>query len=104
MIATLDWFQPAALSSEPPSASAAVASAVAVCLPVPLVSKVAVSVASPESLSGSASLPDSTSSCAVTSRTPRRSASKMRSPFGSFCSTGGATASGRGAAGAGGVG
>ena len=71
VIEMLDWFQPAPLSSDPPSASAAVASAVALCLRVPLVSKVAVSVARPESFSGSASLPESTSRFAVTRRTPR---------------------------------
>ena len=52
---------------------------------------------------GSTSAPDSTSSCALTSGTPRRSASTTRSPFGRVADCGAAICSGRGAAGGGGV-
>jgi hypothetical protein len=87
----------------PPSDSAACASAVALCRRVPLVSSPAVSDAKPARAGGSTSAPASTTNCAVTSCTPRRSARTTRSPFGRRCSIGAAIASARGVAGAGGL-
>ncbi len=103
MIATSDWLQPAPLSSEPPSASAAAAISGPVWRRVPWVSRPAVIEARPESCGGSSSLPESTTSIAVTSGTPSRGATMTRRPFGRAFSTGAAIASGRGAAGGGGV-
>ena len=103
VIETSAWFQPAPLSSEPPSASAAAASCGALWRLVPCVISDALSDASPASRGGSASAPASATSSALTSGTPSRRATITRRPLSSFISLGAAIVSGRGAAGGGGV-
>jgi hypothetical protein len=103
VIDTIERSHADSLSSVPPSASAAFAIAVAPRRFVPFVSRSAVTDARPPLPVASASLPDSTSSCAVTSGNPCRSATITRRPFASVASRGASICSGRGAAGTGGV-
>ncbi len=103
VIETVERYQPAPLSSVPPSTSAASAICGAVRLAVPLVRSVAVMSARPASFAGSVSDPARTTSSEVTSGRPRRCATTTRKPLSSVVDSGAAMTSGRGAPGAGGA-
>ena len=97
VIETRRLFQPAPLSSEPPSASAAAASSGALRRLVPCVmQRGGRATRAPTAAADRPRRPASATSSALTSGTPSRRATMTRKPLPSFVSLGAAIASGRG--------